>query len=121
MAKGEWDGGYDKSDAARDTGASIKEVSAHWHEARKHARQSGEIPKKSDCFIATVAYGSPLAEEVSALRKFRDERLIQSRIGKMIVIIYNHLGPLAAVMVGRSPRLMKLTRILLKPMIQWLK
>ena len=41
MSKGEYGGGYDKSDAARDTDSSVKEVSEAWHEARNDAVRDG--------------------------------------------------------------------------------
>lgn len=34
---------YDEKDAARDTGASNKEVAQTWHQARDDARASGEL------------------------------------------------------------------------------
>jgi hypothetical protein len=93
-----------------------------WHGSG--AKTSGNKPSSGGgggCFIATVAYGSPLADEVSVLRKFRDERLIRSKAGRTIILIYNFFGPIGAVVVSRSLWLKKLTRILLKPVIQWLK
>ena len=35
-------GPYDKEDAARDTGASISEVSEAWHDARSDCQESGD-------------------------------------------------------------------------------
>ena len=37
------------------------------------------------CFIATAAYGSPMAEEIQILRKFRDEYLLTNRMGQALV------------------------------------
>jgi hypothetical protein len=34
------------------------------------------------CFIATSAYGTPMAEEIQILREFRDEYLLTNRWGK---------------------------------------
>lgn len=46
-AKGEYGGGYDKADAARDTGVSTSQVSHAWHEARNDAASEGGhgVPK----------------------------------------------------------------------------
>lgn len=40
--------GYTKSDAAKDTGSSIKEVSGAWHEARGEVKESGGFEKGAD-------------------------------------------------------------------------
>jgi hypothetical protein len=39
--------GYDKKDAAKDTGSSISEVSRAWHDAREHAQAAGELPERA--------------------------------------------------------------------------
>lgn len=45
--KGEYGGGYDKTDAARDTGDSSSKVSEAWHDARDRAAKDGgwSVPK----------------------------------------------------------------------------
>lgn len=45
--KGEYGGGYDKTDAAKDTGVSSSEVSKNWHKARDDAAEEGGwgVPK----------------------------------------------------------------------------
>jgi len=39
--------GYDKVDAAKDTGSSTSEVSHAWHVARDDAQKSGELPERA--------------------------------------------------------------------------
>ncbi len=39
--KGEYGGGYDKNDAAKDTGATASQVSEAWHDARNDAAKEG--------------------------------------------------------------------------------
>lgn len=41
MGKGEYGGGYDKTDAARDTDTSTSKVSEAWHDARDAAAEEG--------------------------------------------------------------------------------
>jgi hypothetical protein len=45
--KGEYGGGYDKSDASKDTGDSASKVSEAWHDARDKAAEEGGwgVPK----------------------------------------------------------------------------
>ncbi len=45
------------------------------------------------CFIATVAYGTPIAEEVEILREFRDDFLLHNPMGKAFVAVYYKVGP----------------------------
>ena len=48
------------------------------------------------CFIATVAFGSPLAGEVATFRAFRDRYLRTNRLGTLLVELYYEHGPKAA-------------------------
>jgi hypothetical protein len=56
------------------------------------------------CFIATAAYGSPLAERVDTLRRFRDQWLLKSNLGASFVdFYYQHSQPLAYAISKSSP------------------
>jgi len=45
------------------------------------------------CYIATAIYGDYSASEVLVLRKFRDEVLSKSQLGRLIVKLYYSLSP----------------------------
>lgn len=47
----------------------------------------------SPCFVATAAYGTPMAGEIGALRRFRDRHLRTSAVGRALVAAYETVGP----------------------------
>jgi hypothetical protein len=70
----------------------------------------------SPCFIATAAYGTPLANEIGVLRRFRDRHLANNALGRGLIAVYYKLGPHAAHMISRHEGLRTFTRSL----ISWL-
>jgi len=69
--------------------------------------------KSSSCFIATAAFGSPLAKEVYVFRTWRDEALFQSFSGRTFVKVYYVISPPVAAFISKHPSLRNLTRSLL--------
>lgn len=51
------------------------------------------VTRASKCFIATAAYGSPIALEVLLLSQFRDDVLILSKVGRLFVRVYYYVSP----------------------------
>lgn len=71
--------------------------------AKAHGQMTGQKEAKSGgCFIATAACGSAYSPEVMVLSAFRDDVLLQSRIGKMFVRLYYAVSPPTARIVVRS-------------------
>jgi hypothetical protein len=68
------------------------------------------------CFIATAAYGSPLAHEVSALRRVRDRDLLSTEPGRALVAAYYAWSPYAASVMERHAWLKPLVRAALWPL-----
>jgi Beta-propeller repeat len=69
------------------------------------------------CFIATAAFGSPIAREVDTLRTFRDRVLLPHAAGRAFVAAYYRVSPSVAGVVARHESLKVVTRVLLRPVI----
>ena len=74
------------------------------------------------CFIATAAYGSPLASHIKVLSRFRDHFLLTNGIGKRFVRFYNTYSPPMADFIKKHYGLRVMVRFSLLPLIgaSWL-
>jgi transposase-like protein len=70
-----------------------------------------------ECFIATAAFGDPMAQELEVLRRFRDAVLLRSMIGSTIVSAYYRLSPPIAERIRDSEQMRRFTRVLLRPLL----
>jgi alpha-tubulin suppressor-like RCC1 family protein len=71
----------------------------------------------SGCFIATAAYGTPMAEEIDILRRFRDEYLLTNPLGQGLVNIYYKVSPPVAEFITEHPGLKPVVRAGLSPAV----
>ena len=69
------------------------------------------------CFIATAAYGTPMAEEINTLRQVRDTYMMNNVAGSTFVDSYYRVAPFIADKVADSPALAAVVRALLTPFI----
>jgi len=69
------------------------------------------------CFIATAAYGTPMAEEIQILREFRDEYLLPNPVGKALVDFYYQVSPPVADFISEHPALKPVVRAGLLPAV----
>jgi hypothetical protein len=69
------------------------------------------------CFIATAAYGTPMAEEIQILREFRDEYLLTNPVGEALVKFYYRVSPPIAEFITEHPSLKPIVRSGLLPAI----
>ena len=76
-----------------------------------------EFATVSPCFVATVAYGSPLAAEVGALRRARDRYLLTHTLGRGLVDVYYRHGATLARWVEARPALRSALRVALSPWV----
>jgi len=69
------------------------------------------------CFIATAAYGTPMAADIDTLRALRDTYLLESSVGTAFVDAYYRVSPAIASVIAQSPALTAGVRLLLLPVI----
>ncbi len=77
----------------------------------------GFYPVGRDCFIATAAYGTPMAEEVQVLRDFRDGHLRTNLVGQALVGLYYRVSPPMAEFIDEHPILKPVVRMGLAPAV----
>jgi hypothetical protein len=76
-----------------------------------------EEPPGGGCFIATAAYGTPMAEEIQILREFRDEYLLANPVGKALIDLYYRVSPPMADFITEHPSLKPIVRAGLVPAV----
>jgi hypothetical protein len=69
------------------------------------------------CFIATAAYGTPMAGEVQVLREFRDKCLLTNPPGRAFVDFYYRVSPPIAEFITEHPSLKPVVRAGLVPVV----
>jgi len=69
------------------------------------------------CFIATAAFGSPLAREVQTLREFRDRWLLTNAVGRRFTAWYYRWSPSASQFIAKRPTVRFATRLCLYPLV----
>jgi DUF971 family protein len=74
-------------------------------------------PSREWCFIATAAYGTPMAEEIQILREFRDECLLTNSVGQAFVDFYYRVSPPIAEFIVEHPSLKPMVRVGLAPAV----
>lgn len=77
---------------------------------------NGLLDGKS-CFIATAAFGSPMAPEVERFRHFRDQVLLKRAWGRAFVEFYYEHSPEAARFIANNEIFRTITRFLLYPIL----
>jgi hypothetical protein len=74
-------------------------------------------PSQCPCFIATAAYGTPLAGEIQILREFRDKYLVTNPLGQALVNLYYRVSPPIAQFITQHSSLKPIVRSALVPVV----
>lgn len=77
----------------------------------------GDSGDGSSCFIATAAYGTPLAGDINTLRELRDGYMLTNPVGIAFVDLYYRISPPVADLVANNPLLAAAVRVALLPVI----
>lgn len=72
------------------------------------------------CYIATAVYGSYDSPEVHILRRYRDENLVKSTIGRLFIRVYYRLSPPIAQWLIHTRRINNATRLILDKFVTYL-
>ena len=114
----EWTGDVDK---ISDVGAAITTITMYDnYEITANFEEDSPFPSPTGgCFIATAAYGTPAAEQIDVLPKFRDTVLLESTAGSLFVALYYQLSPPVADFIAGNELLRTLVREFLIDPIVW--
>jgi outer membrane protein assembly factor BamB len=92
-------------------------ITAHFEEVPPDEEPSDEEPSGGGCFIATAAYGTPMAKEIEVLREFRDEYLLTNPLGQALTGLYYRVSPPIADFITGHPSLKPIVRAGLLPAV----
>ena len=81
----------------------------------------GLLSKPINCFIATAAYGSPLAPQVEVFRRFRNLVLMKTVWGQRFIDFYYEHSPKYAKIIAGHPALRAVSRAALWPLLGYAK
>lgn len=98
---------YHKDANGKSTGSSDPGLFGTYH----HSDSQG-------CYVATCVYGSYDCPEVWTLRRFRDNSLAQTRLGRAFICTYYAISPTIVKWFGKTGRFKRMWRGLLDNMVQ---
>jgi len=112
-----WTGDVDTIADVEDATTTITMEDNYSITARFEEVPPDEEPTGGGCFIATAAYGTPMAEEIEVLREYRDGYLLTNPVGKALVDFYYRISPPTAEFINEHPNLRPIVRVGLLPAV----
>lgn len=76
-----------------------------------------DVEPTGGCFIATAAFGTPMAREIQILRDYRDTVMMKNKLGRFLVDVYYAVSPPLADIIEDSRTLRFISRQFLTPLI----
>ena len=77
--------------------------------------------KNQGCYIATCVYGDYNCPEVWTLRRFRDQVLEQTALGRTFISIYYTISPLVVTLLGKERIFRTLNKTILDVFVKHLR
>ncbi len=109
----------EKESGVRDMHKAL-DYAFYYHPSCIDAKLRNNRNNEKGCFIATAIYNSSTAPNVIVLKEFRDNRLIQSFLGRAIVSFYYRISPPIASFLSKQIFLKKIVKYgILEPLV-WL-
>lgn len=103
--------GYpDPHPMSREVYESPRVLAAVRSKAERRGTSSTNSNSSGGCFIATAVYGSYDAPQVKVLRRFRDDKLLTTSLGRLLVNIYYRVSPAIAARLHELPTVTHLAR-----------
>lgn len=91
------------------------------YEQNRRSEYTSVPQKKEGCYIATAVYGSYDAPEVMVLRRFRDDTLRKSALGRWFIRVYYRLSPAVAKKLRKAKRVNGVVRKCLDRWVRYLE
>jgi outer membrane protein assembly factor BamB len=113
----DWTGDLATIDDVEDANTTITMNGDYSITANFEEEPPEEEPSGAGCFIATAAYGTPMAEEIEILRELRDEYLLANPVGQALVDLYYRVSPRVAELLNEHPGLKPTVRAGLLPAV----
>jgi len=110
-----WTGDVDTIADVEDATTTIT-MEGHYSITANFKEEPSE-PSGGACFIATAAYGTPMADEIEILREFRDGYLLTNPLGQALVGLYYRVSPPIAEFITEHPSLRPVVRVGLSPAV----
>lgn len=113
--------GYNNGQVQTQFSVSISSTTTSTSQTTSTSSSSTATVPLPKCLIATAAYGSELAPEVTLLRNFRDQEILRTSAGDSFMQVFNafyySFSPQVASYISTNNDLRTVTRIILSPLV----
>jgi hypothetical protein len=93
------------------------EIDGQKHSRPLDARLTPSLSARWGCFVATAAFNHEPDPTVDYLRRFRDDQLSRSALGRYVIRVYEEIGPRLADHLERRPLCKPVVRVALRALV----